>query len=167
MTVGAALAHLRATCNRLSRAAIVLASVSLASLGVVVTYGVVMRYAFNAEPAWIEQAALLLAICVAMFGASVGVHGAGHIGLDSAVKLLPPRGQWLCAVLGHLLVIGFAVVLVHGSLEMIEATRGNDIPTLGFSEAWRYAPTLLSGVLVTLFSVERVLRPATPAAAAH
>ena len=151
---------LAALCARLSRLTLALASVALAGLGLIVIFGVVMRYAFNAEPAYVEQLALLLAICVAMFGATVGVHGAGHIGLDSAVKLLPPRGQWLCGVLGNLLVLGFALVLVWGSLKMIEAVHGNDIPTLGFSEAWRYAPPMLSGILVTLFSVERLMRSA-------
>ena len=158
--------HLAVLCARLSRLTLVLASVALAGLGLIVIFGVVMRYVFNAEPAYVEQVALLLAICVAMFGASVGVHGAGHIGLDSAVKLLPPRGQWLCGALGNLLVLSFALVLIYGSLKMIEAVHGNDIPTLGISESWRYAPPLLSGFLVTLFSVERLLRsnPTTRAA---
>ena len=150
--------RLLALCAGLSRFALVLACIALASLGVVVTYGVVMRYAFNAQPAYIEQLALLLAICVAMFGATVGVHTAGHIGLDSAVKLLPPRGQWICDLMAHLLVLTFAVVLIYGSSRMVEATWANDIPTLGISEAWRYAPPLIAGVLITLFSVDRLLQ---------
>jgi TRAP-type transport system small permease protein len=147
-------------CRALSRFTLGLACVALASLGVIVTYGVVMRYAFNAQPAYIEQLALLLAICVAMFGATVGVHAAGHIGLDSAVKLLPPRGQWVCGLMAQALVLAFAVVLVYGSSRMVEATWANDIPTLGISEAWRYAPPLLAGILITLFSVDRLSRSA-------
>ena len=147
-------------CRGLSRFTLVLACIALASLGVIVTYGVVMRYAFNAQPAYIEQLALLLAICVAMFGATVGVHTAGHIGLDSAVKLLPPRGQWICDLMAHVLVLAFAVVLIYGSSRMVEATWANDIPTLGISEGWRYAPPLLAGVLITLFSADRLLRSA-------
>jgi TRAP-type C4-dicarboxylate transport system permease small subunit len=157
---------MRALCGALSRVTLVLACAALASLGVIVTYGVVMRYAFNAQPAYIEQLALLLAICVAMFGATVGVHGAGHIGLDSVVKLLSARGQWICDLMAHGLVLAFAVVLVYGSARMVEATWANDIPTLGISEAWRYAPPLLAGLLITLFSVDRLLRSATTPRAA-
>ncbi|HEY4079338.1 MAG TPA: TRAP transporter small permease [Burkholderiaceae bacterium] len=156
---------LTALCNRLSQLTLALASVALAGLGLIVIFGVVMRYAFNAQPACVEQVALLLVICVAMFGASVGVHGAGHIGLDSAVKLLPPRGQWLCGLLSDFLVLSFAAVLVYGSVEMMDATQGNTIPTLGIAEAWRYAPPLLSGVLVALFSIERLLSALLPAEA--
>lgn len=158
--------YLAAFCSWLSRLTLALASISLAGLGLIVFFGVVMRYAFNAEPAYVEQVALLLAICVAMFGATVGVHGAGHIGLDSAVKLLPPRGQWVSGLLGNLMVLAFALVLIYSSLRMIEAVSGNDIPTLGISESWRYAPPLMAGVLVALFSVDRLMRYAlTPPAA--
>src|SRR3954471_22686750 len=69
------------------------ACVCLAGLGIVVVYGVVMRYAFNNPPPFVEQIALMLVICVAMFGAAAGVHDVGHIGLDSVVKLLPPKVQ--------------------------------------------------------------------------
>jgi len=145
----------------LARAALIAAGASLAGLGLVVIYGVVMRYVFNDAPPFVEQVALLLVICVAMFGASVGVRETGHIGLDSLVKLLPPAGQRACAVLGDVLVLGFAVVLVWGSVEMFEATWPNSIPTLGISEAYRYVPPLVAGVLVSLFSAERLLAALT------
>ena len=150
--------RLPALCRGLSRFTLLLACIALAALGVIVTYGVVMRYAFNPQPAYIEQLPLLLAIWVAMFGATVGVHAAGHIGLDSVVRLLPPGGQRACDRLGQVLVLAFAGVLIYGSARMVEATWTNDIPTLGISEAWRYAPPLLAGLLITLFSVDRLLR---------
>ena len=55
---------------RLSRWALYVACLCLAALLVVVVYGVVMRYAFNDAPPYVEQVALLLVISVAMFGAS-------------------------------------------------------------------------------------------------
>jgi TRAP-type C4-dicarboxylate transport system permease small subunit len=144
-------------CGALARAALVLAGAALAGLGLVVIYGVVMRYAFNAAPAFVEQVALLLVICVAMFGASVGVRERGHIGLDSVVKLLPAAARHACALLAEGLVLAFALVLVFGSAAMCEATWPNDIPTLGISEACRYVPPLLAGALVSLFCIERLL----------
>ena len=69
----------------LSRWTMYLACLCLAGLLIVVVYGVVLRYVFNAAPPYVEQVALLLIIAVAMFGASAGVRDAGHIGLDSLV----------------------------------------------------------------------------------
>ncbi|MDB5895069.1 MAG: C4-dicarboxylate transporter permease [Rhodoferax sp.] len=134
-----------------------IASVCLAALGIVVIYGVIMRYAFNDAPPYVEQVALLLVISVAMFGAAAGVHDAGHIGLDSVVKLLPEKVQFLCLILVEVFTILFAAVLLYGCEHMAASTRHDTIPTLGISEAWRYVPPMIAGVLIILFSVKHML----------
>jgi TRAP-type transport system small permease protein len=139
---------------RLSRWALYLACLCLAALLAVVVYGVVMRYVFNDAPPYVEQVALLLVISVAMFGASAGVRDAGHIGLDSLVRTLPPKVQFWCKVAVEILSGVFAVALVLGGLEMASSTRGTTIPTLGLPEALRYLPVILAGVLIISFCVE-------------
>ncbi|WP_198087901.1 TRAP transporter small permease [Variovorax sp. E3] len=149
--------HLLTQLNaRLSRWAMYLACVCLVGLLAVVVYGVVLRYVFNDAPPYVEQVALLLVISVAMFGASAGVRDAGHIGLDSLVKVLPPKAQFWCKALVCVLTIGFAIALFAGGAEMAVSTRESTIPTLGLSEAVRYVPVLFAGVLITLFSLEHL-----------
>lgn len=145
---------------RLSAIVLVLARVGLACLGAVVLYGVVTRYAFNDEPPYVEQLALLLVITVAMFGAATVAHDAGHIGLESLVRRLPAAAQRACVRAVAVLSIAFGLVLVWGSLQMALSTHADRIPTLGISEAWRYAPPMIAGVLIALFSFGRLLRPA-------
>src|ERR1700761_9441192 len=94
------LTHLNA---RLSRWTMYLACICLVGLLSVVVYGVVLRYVFNDAPPYVEQVALLLVISVAMFGASAGVRDAGHIGLDSLVRVLPARVRVVCKVVVNLL----------------------------------------------------------------
>jgi TRAP-type C4-dicarboxylate transport system permease small subunit len=148
---------LTALSARLSRWVLRAACVCLASLGLIVIYGVIQRYVFNDSPPYVEQVALLLVISVSMFGAAAGVRDAGHIGLDSAVRLLPPRVQgWIGAVV-DLLTLLFAVVLLWGSVQMGLSTRHDTIPTLGISEAFRYLPMVLAGLLIALFSIEHFL----------
>jgi len=141
----------------LSRWTMYLACVCLAGLLGVVVYGVVLRYVFNDAPPYVEQVALLLVISVAMFGASAGVRDAGHIGMDSLVKALPEEGQFWCKVIVYVLSIAFAIALFAGGAEMAVSTRDATIPTLGLSEAVRYVPILIAGVLITLFSLEHLL----------
>ena len=141
----------------LSRWAMYLACICLVGLLSVVVYGVVLRYVFNAAPPYVEQVALLLVISVAMFGASAGVRDAGHIGMDSLVMALPEKAQFWCEVIVYVLGILFALALFAGGAEMATSTRGSTIPTLGISEAIRYAPILIAGVLITLFSIEHVI----------
>jgi len=149
-------------CAQLSNLVLRLASMCLAALGIVVIYGVVMRYAFNDAPPYVEQVALLLVISVAMFGAAAGVHDSGHIGLDSAVKMLPEKAQFWCFVICDVLTIVFALVLLWGSLEMGISTHRDTIPTLGISEAYRYLPVMIAGVLIVLFAFKHMLTLFTP-----
>lgn len=143
--------------SRLSRWTMYLACACLVGLLAVVVYGVILRYGFNDAPPYVEQVALLLVISVAMLGASAGVRDAGHIGLDSLIAMLPEKVQFLSEILVHLLVIVFAVALFAGGAEMALSTRDSTIPTLGLSEAFRYLPILIAGVLITLFSIERLI----------
>ena len=143
---------------RLSAIALVLARLCLAGLGIVVLYGVVTRYAFNNEPPYVEQLALLLVISVSMFGAACVAHDAGHIGLDSLVNRLPPAVRHTIARLVALSTLVFSVVILYGAWEMAKSTHDNLIPTLGISEAWRYLPLIIAGALIALFSIDRLTR---------
>lgn len=154
---GEAMNWLTALNARLSRWTMYLACICLAGLLIVVVYGVVLRYVFNDAPPYVEQVALLLVISVAMFGASAGVRDAGHIGMDSLVAILPERAQFWCEVAVFILSIMFALALLAGGVEMSVSTRDNTIPTLGISEAVRYVPVMIAGVLITLFSIEHLI----------
>jgi TRAP-type C4-dicarboxylate transport system permease small subunit len=148
---------LTAVNSRLSRWAMYTACACLAGLLTVVVYGVVMRYVFNDAPPYVEQVALLLVISVAMFGAAAGVRDAGHIGLDSLVAALSDRLQFWCSIAVFLLSIVFGLALLAGSIEMAISTHDNTIPTLGLSEAYRYLPVLLGGILIAMFSIEHLI----------
>jgi TRAP-type C4-dicarboxylate transport system permease small subunit len=142
---------------RLARGVLLVACACLALLGIVVIYGVVLRYGFNNAPPYVEQVALLLVISVAMFGAAAGVHDAGHIGLDSLTRLLPPRAQFWVGAVVDVLTFVFAAVLLWGSIRMGLSTHHDTIPTLGISEAFRYLPPVIASVLIIVFCIERLL----------
>ena len=148
---------------RLSRWAMYLACICLVGLLGVVVYGVVLRYAFNNAPPYVEQVALLLVVSVAMFGASAGVRDAGHIGLDSLVAALPENARFWCQCIVYVLSVVFAIALLAGGAEMAASTRGSTIPTLGLSEAVRYLPIMKAGVLIALFAIERLVAQFTGA----
>jgi TRAP-type transport system small permease protein len=142
---------------RLSRWAMYIACACLLGLLGVVVYGVVLRYVFNNAPAYVEQVALLLVISVAMFGAAAGVRDAGHIGLDSLVAMLSTRVQFWCSLIVFVLSIVFGLALMAGSVEMAVSTYASTIPTLGLSEAWRYLPVVVGGILIAAFSIEHLI----------
>ena len=144
-------------CASLSALSLNIARLSLALLGLVVIFGVVMRYAFNDAPPYIEQVALILVISVAMFGAASGARDGGHIGLDSVIKMLPHRSKMVMTLLVDLIGLGFGLILLVGSYQMGHSTLHDLIPTLGISEAFRYLPLSIASFLIALFSIEHIL----------
>ena len=124
---------------------------------VVVVWGVFKRYLFNDPQPYVEQVALLLVIDVAMFGASAMVRDEGHIGMESLVALLPEKAQFVVGFIVGIMTILFGVLLSIGCWIMAVTVSINIIPTLPISEAFRYAPGVVAGVLIILFSVEHLI----------
>jgi len=143
--------------GRLCRWALYAAVAALLGIQSVVVWGVVTRYVFNNPQPYVEQIALLLVIVVAMFGASAMVRDAGHIGMETLVAFMPDKVQFAIAVAICLVMIFFGVLLCSGSMIMANSVWENIIPTLPISEAVRYAPGIIAGGLIVLFSIEHLI----------
>ncbi|MFM0340272.1 TRAP transporter small permease [Paraburkholderia fungorum] len=141
----------------LFRVLVVVASVSLAALCLLVIYSVVMRYVFSDAPDFVEPIALLLVIVIAMFGAALKVREGGHIGLDSLVKKLSPKGQLIATAFQHICLIVLSVAIFFGCLQMAETTIDDRIPILGLPEALRYCIPVVASACIALFSFEHLL----------
>jgi TRAP-type C4-dicarboxylate transport system permease small subunit len=141
----------------LFRALAVIASLCLAALTVLVFYAVVMRYVFENAPDFVEPIALLLVIVIAMFGAAMKVRDGGHIGLDSLVQRLPPKGRTVVIAIQHLCLIAFAIAIIAGCGSMAAETMGDRIPIIGLPEGVRYLITIPAAIAIILFSLEHLL----------
>lgn len=147
--------------SRLSRWAMYIAVTCLLGIVGVVVGSVIWRYILNDAPAWSEQVALILVINVAMFGAAAGVRDEGHIGMESLIGLLPHKIQvWVGNLVGVITIV-FGSVLAWGCTVMAISVRSNLIPTLGISEAYRYMPCVVAGVLIVMFSIEHLIALST------
>ena len=122
-----------------------------------VLYQVIGRYVFNDTPTWAESGAVLLVLYVTMLGMAVGVRDAGHIGLESLLILAPDALRLKMEMLIHVLVLGFGLVMAYNCTVLAQSVWDYKIPTLGLSEAFKYAPPAMAGVLVALFSLEHII----------
>jgi TRAP-type transport system small permease protein len=144
-------------CAAIARLCLQVGVAGLVLLIVAVLYQVVGRYIFNDTPTWAESGAVLLVLYVTMLGMAVGVRDAGHIGLESLLVLAPEKLRLKMELLIHVLVLVFGLVMAWNCAVLAESVSGYKIPTLGVSEAFKYAPPALAGVLVAMFSVEHIL----------
>lgn len=144
-------------CAAIARLCLRLGVAGLVLLIIAVLYQVIGRYIFNDTPTWAESSAVLLVLYVTMLGMAVGVRDAGHIGLESFLALAPEWLRLKMELLIHTLVLVFGLLMAWNCGLLAESVSGYKIPTLGVSEAFKYAPPAVAGVLVAMFSVEHIM----------
>ena len=144
-------------CAALARLCLKVGVAGLVLLILAVLYQVVGRYVFNDTPTWAESGAVLLVLYVTMLGMAVGVRDAGHIGLESLLVLVPEAVRLKMELLIHALVTLFGAVMAYNCALLAQSVWDYKIPTLGVSEAFKYAPPAMAGVLIVLFSLEHIV----------
>jgi TRAP-type C4-dicarboxylate transport system permease small subunit len=144
-------------CAALARLCLKVGVGGLVLLIAAVLYQVIGRYVFNDTPTWAESGAVLLVLYVTMLGMAVGVRDAGHIGLESLLVLAPEALRLKMELLIHVLVLGFGLVMAYNCALLAQSVWDYKIPTLGLSEAFKYAPPAFAGVLIALFSLEHII----------
>ncbi|WP_310643339.1 TRAP transporter small permease [Limnohabitans sp.] len=144
-------------CAALARFCLKVGVGGLGLLIAAVLYQVVGRYVFNDTPTWAESGAVLLVLYVTMLGMAVGVRDAGHIGLESLLVLVPESVRLKMELLIHALVLVFGLIMAYNCAVLAQSVWDYKIPTLGLSEAFKYAPPALAGVLIALFSLEHII----------
>ena len=142
---------------RLARYCAYLAVAGLAAIVAIVAWQVFGRYVLNSSPTWTETLALVLILYVTLIGAAVGVRDAGHLGMESLLIMVPeePR-RWIEMVI-HVLVGAFGAAMVWNGWILGASVASYKLANIPLSEGVRYAPLVLSGALIVLFSIEHVV----------
>jgi TRAP-type C4-dicarboxylate transport system permease small subunit len=141
----------------LAKYCMMIAVAGLYAIVAAVAFQVFGRYVLNDTPTWAESLTLVLVLYVSLFGAAVGVRDAGHIGMESLLVLVSERWRLRLELVIHVLVGIFGTLMVAGGWGLMSSVLSYKIPTLGISEGWHYAPLVLSGALIFLFSVEHII----------
>jgi TRAP-type C4-dicarboxylate transport system permease small subunit len=134
-----------------------LAGVGLVVMTAIVAFQVFMRYVVNASPSWTEGAAIMLMSWFIFLGAAVGVRENFHMGFDVLLYALPKGAKKYLRAISDLAVLGFAFGMVYYGGELALRGWGVRIPVLGVPQTFTYLPVVISGALMILFSIERLL----------
>jgi C4-dicarboxylate transporter DctQ subunit len=94
---------------------------------------VVLRYGFNSGFIWQLEANTYLFSWLVMIGISYCVRVRAHIGVDAAVRLLPPGPRRVVGILVLLLALTYTVLMIYGSFDYIHKmyvinVEAEDIP---------------------------------------
>jgi TRAP-type C4-dicarboxylate transport system permease small subunit len=116
------------------------------------------RYVLNDTPTWVEQLSLLLVITISFLTAAVGIHERTHLSVDILTQMLPVSGQALVGIAADIIMAIFGLLMAINAVDLAEFAWSKKIPLLGISDATRYFPVIISGSLIFVFSLDRVVR---------
>lgn len=151
------LVSVSAVLRTISNTALWLAGFGLVAMTVIVAYQVFMRFVMNNSPSWTEGAGIMIMSWFIFLGAAVGVREKFHMGFDVLLYVLPPAAKaWLRAI-SDIAIFGFAFGMVWFGGELALRGLSVRIPVIGLPQTFTYLPIVFSGVLMCLFSLERLL----------
>jgi TRAP-type C4-dicarboxylate transport system permease small subunit len=141
----------------MSNIALWMAGIGLVTMTVIVAYQVFMRFVVNASPAWTEAGSIMIMTWFIFLGAAVGVRENFHMGFDVLLYMLPPAAKpWLRGI-SDVFVFAFAFGMVFYGGELVIRYWSTRIPVLGLPTSFTYLPIVVSGFLMCLFALERLL----------
>ena len=150
--------------NSLNRLGVVIDTLLAAALAimVVLVFGnVVLRYGFNSGITVSEELSRWLFVWVTFLGAIVAMKEGAHLGSDTLVSRLSVRGQKVCLVLGHLLMLWVCWLLFKGSWELVKINLDATSAVMEVSMAWFFAGGMVCAVSGALILVDHLYRLVT------
>ena len=136
------------------------AAVGLALMTAIVGWQVFGRYVLNSSPSWSEQAALTLMIWYVSFAAAAGVREGFHIRIVALESAAPPVIRRFLRITANIVVAGCGLAMLIWGGDLVLRTWEHVIPSLGLPRGLAYLVMPLSGLLIFLFSIERILEEA-------
>lgn len=156
-SVGGLLRTVRNLCTR-ALEWVLIAAVLVLTLDVL--WGVISRYFIGEQTRWTEELARVLLIWIALLGAAVAFSLKAHLGVDFFVGLLTPAPRRLMKIVVHLIVLGFTgSVMVWGGFRLVAETFRLEqmMMALPFAKGYVYLAVPISGLFITLFTVEMLI----------
>ncbi len=146
--------------GRVARLGLWTAGIGLVLMTALIAAQVFWRYILNDSIVWTEPASVMIMGWFIFLGAAVGIREGYHLSFDVVLYVLPHRIKMILFSISDIAVSLFGFGMVWFGWQLATKTAGNKLPSLGISGAFDFVPIVAGGVLIVLFSVERVFRRA-------
>ena len=146
--------------GKLARIGLWIAGGGLVAMTVMIAAQVWWRYVLNDSIIWTEPASVMVMGWFILLGAAVGIREGYHLSFEVFLHFAPDRLKLILYSISDIVVTAFGFGMVWYGTLLAMKTAGNKIPSLGISGAYDFLPIVVGGVLVVLFSLERLARRA-------
>lgn len=138
------------------------AAFGLVLMTAIVGWQVFGRYVLNSTPSWSEEAALTLMIWFVALAAAAGVRQGFHIRIVALEDAVAPGMRKVMQIASNAVVGGCGIAMLIWGGELVMLTWSHVIPSLGISRGLAYLGLPISGALMALFALERILEILAP-----
>ena len=131
--------------------------ICLVIMTLIIGWQVFARYVLNSSPSWSETTSISLMGWFVLVGAGAAVRYRDHLGFTVGLLLMPPKVRRWVVVIGDVLVALFGAGMFLFGLDLIRGTWNVVMPGSFLPQGAHYVPLSVSGVLICLFSLEKVV----------
>lgn len=143
-----------------SRGALWLSATGLVLMTAFIAYQVFGRFVLNDTPTWTESISIQVMGWFIFLGAAVGIREGYHLSFDVLLHVLGERTKLWLYTLSDAVVIAFSVGMVVYGMQLVIGTWSATLANTGLPGGFNYISIVGGGLLMALFSVERVARRA-------
>jgi TRAP-type C4-dicarboxylate transport system permease small subunit len=118
---------------------------------------VFLRYVFGKALSWSEELTLLGFAWVVVISTVIGIRRMSHARMDLVIGLLPKALHRAADGLVAILMSVLGIFIAYAGWNYLIETRGATSAAVGFQIEFLYAAAPAFGVLIALFSLERLL----------
>jgi TRAP-type C4-dicarboxylate transport system permease small subunit len=143
-----------------ARAALWIAGAGLVAMTAIIAAQVFFRYFLNDSLIWSEPAAVILMGWFIFLGAAVGIREGYHLSFDVLLYVLPRRVVLVLHTVSDIVVLAFGFGMFWFGWQLMASAYGVTLPSLGVTGAVDFMPLVMGGILMMIFSAERIARRA-------
>ena len=124
--------------------------------------GVTSRYVFSIPVVWIDEAASICFLWLAMLGSAIAIDRAEHLRLTLFLNAMPERLRRLASTLGLLLVATFLLAMLAPAVEYVIEESYLTSAALNIPMSWRVGALPVGIGLMLLLVLRDAVRGASP-----
>ncbi len=119
---------------------------------------VIMRFFFNSPFSWAEEATLMFLVWFGYLCMAVDIYDDSHAALYFIYNKMPPVLRKTADLIRHGLLTWLFILMIKYGWVITKLNIAKLQPATRMSQAWLFAPLVVGGVLMCVYSVFNLIR---------
>jgi TRAP-type C4-dicarboxylate transport system permease small subunit len=133
----------------------------LAGMVVMVFGNVMLRWFADSGLLFSEEMSRFFFVWLTFIGAVVVMRENAHLGVDALVRVLGPRGRFICMIVSDLIVLGCCILFFWGTWRQAPLNYTNLAPVTGINMLWVFGVGFFTSIGIGLMVLARLIRALT------